>query len=69
MLGMGDENRQMNAWIWICSSQSYGLQSMNQIVSCRNCCGFGIFFIVLLSGTACRRKCFLWPMANMTSKG
>ncbi len=24
----------------------------------------GIFFIVLLSVTACRRKRFLWPMAN-----
>ncbi len=44
MLGMGDENRQMNAWIWICSSQSYGLQSMNQIVSCRNYVAVLVFF-------------------------
>ncbi len=36
LLGIGDENRLMKAWIWVCSSQFYGLQCMNKIVSCCN---------------------------------
>ncbi len=36
LLGIGDEDRRMKAWIWVCSSQLYGLQRMNKIVSCHN---------------------------------
>ncbi len=65
----GDEDRRIKAWIWVCSSQSYGfgrfgLQHTNKIVSFRNCVVFLVYFIVILSVTACRRKCLLWPMAN-----
>ncbi len=66
----GDEDRRVKAWIWVCSSQSYGfwrsgLQHTNKIVSFRNYVAVLVFFMVLLSVTACRRKrCFLWPMAN-----
>ncbi len=66
----GDEDRRIKAWIWVCSSQSYGfwrsgLQHTNKIVSFRNYVAVLVFFMVLLSVTACRRKrCFLWPMAN-----
>ncbi len=59
----------IKAWIWVCSSQSYGfwrsgLQRMNKIVSFRNYVAVLVFYIVLLSVTACPRKRFLWPMAN-----
>ncbi len=63
----GDEDLRIKAWIWVCSSQSEdsGLQRTNKIVSFRNYVAVFVFFIVLLSVTACRRKhCFLWPMAN-----
>ncbi len=47
-------------WIW-----RSGLQHTNKIVSFRNYVAVLVFFMVLLSVTACRRKrCFLWPMAN-----
>ncbi len=57
----GDEDRRIKAWIWVCSSQSYGfwrsgLQRMNKIVSFRNYVAVLVFFIVLLSVTACPRK-------------
>ncbi len=65
----GEEDRRIKAWIWVCSSQSYGfwrsgLQRTNKMVSFRNYVAVLVFFIVLLSVTACRRKCLLWPMAN-----
>ncbi len=65
----GDEDRRIKAWIWVCSSQSYGfwrsgLQRINKIVSFRNYVAVLVFYIVLLSVTACPRKRFLWPMAN-----
>ncbi len=74
LLGDGDEDRRMKAWIWICSTQSCGfwrsvLQRTNTIVSCRNYVAVLVYFIVLLSVTACRRKRFFWHMENITSKG
>ncbi len=63
------EDSRIKAWIWVRSSQSYGfwrsgLQRMNKIVSFRNYVAVLVFYIVLLSVTACPRKRFLWPMAN-----
>ncbi len=37
---------------------------MNKIVSFHNYVAVLVFYIVLLSVTACPRKRFLWPMAN-----
>ncbi len=42
---------------------------MDTIVSCRNYVAVLVFFIVLLLVSTCQGKHFLWPMANMTSKG
>ncbi len=65
----GDEDHWIKAWIWFCSSQSYGfwrfgLQRTNKIDSfCNYVAFFGVFyFMVLLSVTACRRKRLLCPM-------
>ncbi len=66
----GDEDRRVKAWIWVCSSQSYGfwrsgLQHTIKLFHFVIMLRFWCFFMVLLSVTACRRKrCFLWPMAN-----
>ncbi len=69
LLGTEMKITRMKAWIWVCSSQPCGfwrsgLQCMNKIVSCRDYVAVLLLFIVLLSVTACRRKRFLWPMAN-----
>ncbi len=37
---------------------------MNKIVSFRNYVAVLVFYIVLLSSTACPRETLLWPMAN-----
>ncbi len=68
-LAARDEDSRIKAWIWVCSSQSYGfwrsgLQRINKIVSFRNYVAVLVCYIVLLSVTACPRKRFLWPMAN-----
>ncbi len=63
----GDEDRWIKAWIWVCSSQSYRfwrLQFPNKIDSFCNYVAFLVYFMVLLSVTACRRKCLLCPTGD-----
>ncbi len=65
-----DEDRQMKAWIWICSSQLYGfwrsgLHRTNKMYSFSNYVVVLVFFIVLLWVIVCWRKRFLWPMAKV----
>ncbi len=62
----GDEDRQMKAWIWICSSQLYGfwrsgLHRTNKMHSFSNYVVVLVFFIVLLSVIVCWRKHFCGP--------
>ncbi len=71
----GDVDHRIKAWIWVCSSQSYGFwrSGTNKIVSFRNYVAVLVFFMVLLSVTACRRKRFVahgkQSKHYMTSKG